>query len=460
MMRRAAVLLLVLAAGWFGVAVPGVAQQEPADLQALIDATAPGGTLRLEPGVYRGGVTISIPMRLMGTPGTVIDAGGQGTAIEVTAPDVTIDGLTVIHTGDSLDRENAGISVNAPRATITNNVLDDVLFGIFLRSAEDSLVAGNVIGSKELDLGRRGDGIRLWESHRTEVADNRVTRGRDLVLWFSDGLAVHDNVVTEGRYGLHFMYSDDAVVERNRLEGNSVGAFLMYSRDLVLVDNVLADNQGPSGYGLGLKDMDGVTAEGNRFVGNRIGMYLDNSPWSHDVYQHFTHNLFAYNEIGVSFLPAVKRNVFSENAFIDNGEQVGVQGGGVLEGNEWAAQGLGNYWSDFSGYDADGDGVGDVPYRLEELYSTLTDDHPELRFFGETPAARAVTLAGEMFPVLRPRPKVEDPAPLVDVPVFTPVAAAPTSSGALAIASALMLVLAGTVIALGWSRRRPREATP
>ena len=457
MIRR----LLILAAAFgtlvVGVASAGVGDVEPIDLQALIDGSEPGGTVQLGANVYRGGVTIAHSMTLRGVAGSVIDAGGEGNGVEVDAADVTIDGITIRNTGKSLDRENSGVSVNAPRVTITNNVLEDVLFGVFLRGADDSVVSGNVVGSKQVDLARRGDGIRLWESHGSIVAGNRVEDSRDVVLWFSDDLTITNNTVADGRYGLHFMYSDAARVEGNALTGNAVGAFLMYSRDLVFIDNVLSDNHGPSGYGLGLKDMDGVTAEGNRFVGNRVGVYLDNSPWSSDVYQHFTHNLFAYNDIGVSFLPSVKRNVFVENAFIDNAEQVGVQGGGTLTGNEWSVDGRGNYWSDFAGYDADGDGIGDIPYRLEELYSRLTDDHPELRFFGETPSAKAVSLAGEMFPVLRPRPKVEDPAPLVRVPSFDPVAADGASAWAMALASFVMLGLAGAVIAAGRTTGRSRE---
>jgi nitrous oxidase accessory protein len=398
-------------------------------------------------------------MVLTGRPGAIVDAGGEGTAIQVDADDVTVRGLIIRATGASLDRENAGLSVNGSRAVLTDNVLEDVLFGIFLRASDDSTVSRNVVGAKAVDLGRRGDGIRLWESHRTEVSDNRVVDGRDVVLWFSDDLVVTGNEVTGGRYGLHFMYSDSAAVEGNRLVGNSVGAFLMYSRDLVFSDNVLANNNGPSGYGLGLKDMDGVSADGNRFVGNRVGVYLDNSPWSYDVYQHFTHNLVAYNEIGVSFLPSVQRNRFSENAFIDNAEQVGVQGGGTLMGNEWSIGGVGNYWSDFAGYDADGDGIGDVPYRLDELYSTLTDTHPELRFFGETPSAKAISFAGEMFPVFRPTPKVEDPAPLVSVPVFSTIDVRGPSPAVLALASFLMLAVAGLVLRAGRvPNRRSSEA--
>jgi len=452
-----AVLVSTFVTLLLGVAVPGIGDETVLDLQAMIDATASGETLTLEAGAYAGGVTISRPMSLIGRPGVIIDARGEGTAIEVNAADVTIDAVTIRNTGASLDRENAGISANAPRVTITNNVLENVLFGVFLRGADDSVVQGNVVGAKNVDLGRRGDGIRLWESHGSLVSDNQVVDGRDVVLWFSDDLVVTNNLVSNGRYGLHFMYSDNAYVMDNHLAGNSVGAFLMYSRGLTLTDNVLADNQGPSGYGLGLKDMDGVTAEGNRFVGNRVGVYLDNSPWSYDIFQHFTHNLFAYNEVGVSFQPSVKRNVFTQNAFVDNAEQVGVQGGGTLTGNEWSVDGVGNYWSDFAGYDADGDGIGDVPYRLEELYSTLTDDHPELRFFGETPAARAVGLAGEMFPVLRPRPKVEDPSPLVVMPTFDAVDSVGASPYALAASSIVMLAIAGTFIAMSRSTLRRRE---
>lgn len=424
----------------------------------MIDRAEPGSVLVVPAGTYSGAITIDKPIELRGEGWPVVDGLGDGNVITVTAPDVTITGLVITNTGDSLDQENAGISGEAARISVVNNRFENVLFGIFLRRGEDSHVADNVIGGMQVDVARRGDGIRLWESPRSLVERNQVDGGRDTVLWFSDDLILRDNVVTNGRYGIHFMYSNRATVERNYLSGNSVGGFLMYSHDLVLRDNVITNNHGPSGYGIGLKDIDGVEASGNRFIGNRIGVYFDNSPATLGVEHHFTDNLFAYNDVGAAFLPSVSGNVFSGNAFVDNGEQVGIHGKGVFEGNTWTVGGTGNHWSDFAGYDADGDGIGDVPYRLVDLFSTLTDNNPDLHFFDETPASKAIDLAAQMFPTFRPRPKVEDTAPLIEIPemaaaVAGPAPASPWSTAGVALG---LLVVAGGLYALA---RSPLQRT-
>jgi ABC-type multidrug transport system ATPase subunit len=195
--------------------------------------------------------------------------------------------------------------------------------------------------------------------------------------------------------------------------------------------------------------MDGVEAEDNRFIGNRLGIYVDSSPNAIDVYNHFTRNRIAFNDVGVALLPMVKRNLFHDNSFDDNQEQVAVLGNGSLEGNSFTVDGRGNYWSDYRGYDKDGDGIGDLPYRSQSFFENLMDRQPKLRLFVYSPAQQALEMTSRAVPSVQPRPKFQDDAPLLraaplNVPAQTagfgwPAAGAGT---ALILAAALVVLVA------------------
>ena len=437
-----------------------LAQSADFDLQAAIDTAPLGAVIQVPPGVYQGNILIEKSITLEGTDWPILDGGNQGNVIEINqAPNVTIRGLVIRNSGARLDQENAGIAVDqSPHLVVENNRLENTLFGIYIKDSADSRLAYNIIGAKDLDVPARGDGIRVWYSYNTEVIGNQVDKGRDVVLWYNNGAIIRDNVITNGRYGLHFMYCDDNLVENNHIAGNSVGAFLMYSRRLTLRHNIFANNRGPSGYGIGLKDMDGVEASDNLFSSNRVGMYFDNSPWSVDVSQHFQHNAFVHNDIGLLFTPAVKRNYFSQNSFIDNLEQVGLTGTGNFKENEFTVAGQGNFWSDYVGYDATGDDLGDLPYVSQSLFENMMDKHPPLRLFQLSPAQQAIDLAARAFPIFQPQPKFSDTAPLM-----TPVipAVTPPSNGSVWPMWALtigLLTVAGLIIAAGLKQGNSLQA--
>ena len=453
----AAGLLLLLVTTGAPVAAGGA--PEPSDLQAMIDAAATGDEILLAAGIYDGPVVVDKSVSIVGEGWPVVDGGGEESVIEVTAEGVRIDGLVIRDSGISLDHEDAGISVSAPEVEIVGNRIEDVLFGVYLDGAEGSVVTDNEIGAKDLDIARRGDPLHVFQSSGTLVERNRIIGGRDVVVWFSDDTVIRDNLIRNGRYGMHYMYAHDGVLERNRFEENSVGAFLMFSHHLQVRNNVFAASNGPSGYGIGFKDCDGAVLEGNRIVGNRVGVFVDGSPFSLDEHIYYRNNVFAFNDVGVIFQPSIRRNVFSRNAFIDNRQQIAVAGGGfVPESNEWTEDGVGNHWSDYAGYDADGDGIGDMPYRAEDLFGDVTDRHPDVKLFADTPAARAIDLAAKAFPVLRPDPRAVDSSPLVDVPSLPPAPGSPTapSRGALVGASALLLLLLAAALVLGSGAVRVR----
>ncbi len=425
------------------------------DLRAALQAAAPGATVRVPAGVYPGPFVIDKPLQVIAEPGATLDGAGNGDIVQIRAADVTLQGFVIQSTGTDLDRENAGVTVLAPRAVVRDNVLRDVLFGIYLRSAPASRIIGNTVAGKDLDAGRRGDGIRLWYSSGCLVEGNRVQDSRDSVIWFSDDVVVRRNTVLRGRYGLHFMYSHKGLLEDNHLEDNSVGTYLMYSRGTVLRRNTMVGNRGPSGYGLGVKDVDDLLLEDNQLVGNRVGLYVDNSPQRIDAHNRIHRNAIAYNDIGIAFLPDVQRNLLSENAFLENLEQVAILGSGELRGNDFTAGGRGNSWSDYAGYDADADGVGDLPYRSQSLFENLVDRQPKMRLFLYSPVQQAIELAARAFPSVRPRPKLIDTAPLMrPVPLHVPPLR-PVPGGPMAATAILLLAAAGLVVTAGCLSPRP-----
>lgn len=452
-----ALLALALPAADRAIAQDQVQAIPAGQLATAIAAAAPGATIVVDGGVYEGFLEIDRSLTLIGRNWPVIDGQGQGTVVRITAAGTTVEGFLIRNSGDTLDQEHSGIVVEARDAIIRGNRLEETLFGIDLRRAHGSLVEGNSIKSKALDVARRGDPVRVWNSSDVTLSGNRIDAGRDVLLWYAERLHVVDNDIIGGRYGLHFMYSDDALIERNRLLENSVGVYLMYSRRMTMLNNTVASNRGPSGYGLGLKDMDDSIVVDNLFLDNRVGAYLDASPREIDSIGRFEGNIFAYNDIGIEMMPSVRRNEFQANSFIDNEEQVAIagRGGGEPGANAWTVGGAGNYWSDYAGFDAGRDGYGDVPYRSERLFEELMRREPALRLFLYSPATNALDFAAKAFPVVRPQPKLEDSAPMMAprIPAAPALPVSPNQSTWFAVALALVL-LSG---ALGWlpkARRR------
>jgi len=415
---------------------------------ALADAHA-GDVIEVRGGTYPGPLVVQtegVTLEGVDTPNgaPVIDGGGQGSVVTLAAPGVVLRGFEVRGSGVEPDRDHAGITLTAPRIVVENNRLHDVLFGVFVAQADDAVLRGNDITSKaQYDQGRKGDGIRLWYSQRVTVENNTVHAARDVVMWYSQDVVVRGNVIERGRYGIHLMYCDNAQIENNQILDNSVGIYTMYSADVALRENLIRGQRGPSGYALGFKDADNVEVTDNALVDNRAGTFLDGTPFNPAAFGKFQNNLFAFNDVGVILLPAVRGNTFENNTFWENVEQVAVQGGGTPGQNLWQ----GNYWSDYTGFDADGDGLGDVPYRAERFFENLTDREPRLRALIYSPAAQAVEFAGSAFPIVRPQPKFTDPAPRVQPGPIPSFAVLPKSGGRGMGAAALALF--GVSLAIG-----------
>jgi nitrous oxidase accessory protein len=380
-------------------------------IEAALTAAKPGDVIEVHGGTYTAPLIVDKSVSLIGVNQPVIDGQGKGSLVLINAPQVVFSGFIVRSSGQSLTHEDTGIVIQGADVVVSDNVLEDMMFGIYFANAPHGVARNNIIHGKPLEESMRGDGIRVWYSNDVQLIGNEITSGRDTLIWYADNITIRDNHIHHNRYGLHFMYNENAVVENNIIEDNSVGAYMMYSAGLVMTGNRYSNNRGASGYGIALKDMDHAQVIGNAFIGNVAAIYLDNSPSLYDEYNTFNRNFIAYNDVGLIGLPSVQRNIFQNNTFLENYQQVSVQGRGDLLGNIWSQDGIGNYWSNYVGYDQDGDGVGDMPFRAEKLFESLADNDPVLRLFSFSPASQAIDFAASAFPSLRPDPKVIDEAP-------------------------------------------------
>lgn len=376
-------------------------------LQPLVDAAEPNTVLELEPGTYAGPVVIDKPLTLDGLGAVTIDNGGKGSVVKLLTDGAALKNLHLTGSGGSHNDIDAGVQVRGNYNVIRDNVIDDCLFGIDLQQSEHNVIRRNHIRSKPVELGQRGDAVRLWYSFRNKVTDNTIADVRDMVVWYSADNVIARNTSSNSRYSLHFMYSQHNLVEENRYVNNTVGIFLMYSDGVVVRKNHIAHAAGPTGVGIGFKETSDLVIEDNEIIYCASGLYIDVSPFQPDTTNRFERNVIAYNGIGVRFLNDWTGNEFRANRFAGNLTQVFVSGGKTANRNVWE----GNYWSDYRGFDRDHDGVGDTPYEAYAYADRIWRDVPYAQFFKGSPMLETLDFLERLAPLSKPDLVVRDREP-------------------------------------------------
>jgi nitrous oxidase accessory protein len=394
------------------IAPPGATFVETFDDLAKLTAAADGPReVWLRGRRYRGDLAVKRPIAIRGEAGASLEGTGAGTVLSIDSSDVTVEGLTVRHSGRRNTTEDAGIKATGNRVRIADARVEDTLFGVSLEACHGCTLERVRVEGTTDPSALKGDAIKLWESHDSVVRSCVVEDSRDVVVWYTRHALVEDNVVRRSRYGTHFMYAHDSIARHNHLDGNVVGIFVMYSMRVEVENNVLAGARGAAGMGIGFKESDDVRVRGNWFVANTTGAYLDFTPRTPDKPALFERNVFALNEVALRLHSVEKGAAFHGNDF-RSGETLSVDGGGDALGCDVR----GNHFDDYQGYDLDGDGVGDVPHRVTGFSSELADEHPALKFFRGTTAMHLVDAIARAVPVLSSRTLLVDAAPLFEAP--------------------------------------------
>lgn len=383
-----------------------------AELSEALAADGGPTQLWLAAGVYQGNFHVRRSLTLRGEQGAVLDGAGSGTVLTIEADDVVIENLTLRNSGRRNTVEDAGVRAKGARIQLLRLRVEDSLFGITLAPCADCRIEHSHVRAAAAHAPLQGDGIKLWESNRSIVRDCLVENMRDVVVWYSRHVLLERNVVRNSRYGTHFMYAHDSVVRDSRIVDNVVGVFVMYSKRLHVIGNVLAGAKGPAGIGIGFKDSDGIDVERNWFVANTTGTYLDVTPLGGAPLARFEDNVFAINQVALRLHAMAKDISFTRNEFRNNGSLLDVEGGG----DAMAVDFRHNYYSDYAGYDLDGDGFGDVAHQVKRLSGAWIDSHPALAMFQGTAALALVDVIAAAAPVFANKLLMSDPAPLFERP--------------------------------------------
>ncbi|MGP9812185.1 nitrous oxide reductase family maturation protein NosD [Rhodopseudomonas sp. NSM] len=434
--------MAVLAFGACGSAVAetiGVAPDQP--LQGVLDRAADGDVLELAPGNHNGAITIARRVVVSGQKGAAIVGNGQGSVVTISAPDVTVRGITIKGSGRDLQSMDSGVFLQktAERALIQNNRFEGNLFGVYVHGASGSRVERNVIeGLRDIRLNEAGNGVSVWNAPHVTIEGNTIRYGRDGIFTITSSKDRFINNRFENvRFGVHYMYTNDSEVSGNVSAGNHGGYAIMFSNRLKITGNISDRDRD---YGLLFNYANRSEISGNHVIGGALnnggnardeaagdekGMMPEprsaeparEGPQKCVFIYNANHNRFHDNwfercGIGVHFTAGSEGNSVTGNAFVGNRNQVKYVGTRDLD---WSKGGRGNYWSDNPAFDLDGDGIADTAYRPNDLVDRVLWTAPAAKVLINSPAVQVLRWAQSQFPALYPG-GVVDTRPLIAPP--------------------------------------------
>lgn len=243
-------------------------------IQAAIDASHPGDTVRIAPGAYTEQLHINT------NDVAVIGSGDRTVLTSPASPTTVAEPDTGLRAAD-------GITVGSSGTTISNVQISDLKVtgfsgaGVTLDNSASSSV-------KHVVANDAYDGIEVVSSTHATIAHDAVTGaghgGIDVVNSMDSRAVIEHNHVTDSRHGILVLSSTEGTMSQNDVTGNNVGVLILtlgptgHSSHWQVTGNRLVENNRPagstpnddiSGAGIALTGVDHVTVSFNEIVGNR-----------------------------------------------------------------------------------------------------------------------------------------------------------------------------------------------
>ncbi len=338
-------------------------------IKEAIKLASDNDTIIVDGGLYQeGNIIIDKSVILLGKNNPIIDGQKKKEVVSIKANYVVIDGFTVKNSGYGTLDDPCGIKVyDAWYVTISNNILDDNFFSIYIQWGRHCTIKNNIITAYGVEEQQIGNGIHCWKSDSLIISGNKINGHRDgIYLEFVTGSVIWRNISCNNiRYGLHFMFSHNDAYIGNVFKHNGAGVAVMFTKGVKMFNNWFEDNWGDASYGLLLKEISDSYIFNNRFLRNTMGIFMEGTSRI-----EIQNNSFKDNGWGMKIQASCMDNKIINNNFLGNTFDVSTNGSVVL--NEF----IQNYWDKYEGYDLNKDNIGDVPYHPLSLFSVIVEINP------------------------------------------------------------------------------------
>lgn len=364
-------------------------------IKQALAAAKPGDSILVYPGVYKEqNIIVDKKVFLIGVDYPVVDGEKKYEIFSVKADSAVISGFKVQHSGYATLDDPGGIKVyDANYVTVSNNILDDNFFGIYIQYGKHCVVKNNTVVAYGKEEQLIGNGIHCWKSDSLLIEGNNVRGHRDGIYFeFVTHSVIWRNISTHNvRYGLHFMFSNSDAYYSNYFSRNGAGVAVMFTKDVKMENNTFEENWGDAAYGLMLKEISDSYIHNNRFIGNTSGIYMEGTSRI-----EIEHNIFQNNGWGMTVQASCMDNNINQNNFLGNTFDISTNGSLVLNNFD------GNYWDKYEGYDLNKDAIGDVPYHPLSLFAVIAERNPATMLLFRSMIISLLDKSEKMIPSLTP----------------------------------------------------------
>ena len=393
--------------------------QDYTSIQSAINNANPGDTVYVYNGTYVENIQIDIALNLIGEDKTttIIDGDwntGDDDTVTILGDNANISGFTIrnsVYYGIRLDSSNctitdniitdsmSGIRIYTSFNTVSNNeIISNNQYSIYLSGGpRDNNISNNNISGSSTGIRLSGTGsepgnditnnnifnigqigIMLIGQHNVSIQNNILTNMMtSLHIYDSNYITLKNNICTKG--GLFVFNSYHNTIESNSVNGKPI-VYLEEESNinvdagagqvcLVNCDNVTVIDQNISNVRMGIQ----LDRTNNCLITqNTIDSVYDAIDFRYSKYNTIIENTVSNNDLGIIMAQGSPGNLIYHNNIISNSDYQGFD----ETTNYWndSYPSGGNYWSDYTGTDADGDGIGDTPHSLD--YGSSLDYYP------------------------------------------------------------------------------------